>query len=434
MQFMSATRFLTGLKNQTLGRPALRQQAELTESVQNIIQTIQARGEAALFEYRLLWENNDSKTLGYATRELASSVDKATQIAIDQAYDNIFAFHQPQYPSPFEIETTAGIRCAQQWRAIQSVGLYIPGGSAPLISTLLMLGIPAQIARCPEVVVCSPALPSPAIAYAAQRCGIEFIYQFGGAQAIAAMAYGTESIPKVNKLFGPGNAFVTEAKRQVSMEPGGAAIDMPAGPSEIMVVADATANPETVAADLLSQAEHGADSQVIFISLDDALSQAVQTQLQSQLQALPRADIALESIRNSYLIQADSAETALSIVNAYAPEHLILNVRKPRAWLNRVQCAGSVFLGPWTPESLGDYASGTNHVLPTYGYAASYSGLKTTDFMKSMSVQEANIKGLNTLANTLIQLASIEGLEAHANAVKVRLALLAVENQEVSNV
>lgn len=341
-----------------------------------------------------------------------------------QAAENIEAFHRAQRPAPVEVETQPGVSCRQVTRALDSVGLYIPGGSAPLLSTVLMLGLPARVAQCRRVILCSPPPIDPAILYAARLCGIDEIFQVGGAQAIAAMAFGTESVPRVDKIFGPGNAYVTEAKRQVSQSPQGAAIDMPAGPSEVLVIADAGANPDFIAADLLSQAEHGPDSQVILLTPDAPLARRVAERVEAQLAALPRADIARQALAQSRLIVTRSLAQCIEISNRYGPEHLIIQTRDAEAWLDAITSAGSVFLGDWSPESAGDYASGTNHVLPTYGYTATHSSLGLADFQKRMTVQRLSPAGLLTLAPTVEAMAQAECLDAHANAVRLRVAAI----------
>jgi histidinol dehydrogenase len=304
--------------------------------------------------------------------------------------------------------------------------LYVPAGTAPLPSAAIMLAVPAMIANCPEVILCTPPRPDgsadPAVLVAAARAGVSDIYKVGGAQAIAAMAYGTASIPRVRKIFGPGNAWVTCAKTLVSADPAGAAIDMPAGPSEVLVIADAQATPEFVAADLLSQAEHGVDSQVLLVTTSAALAESVQTEIETQLTGLSRAIIATSALKNSQIIIAGDLDSAIEISNRYAPEHLILQIDNPRGVLPSVRNAGSVFVGPWTPESVGDYCSGTNHVLPTYGYAASYSGLGVDQYMRQLTIQEVSREGLASLAPAIISLAGLEGLDAHAAAVTRRLA------------
>lgn len=311
------------------------------------------------------------------------------------------------------------------YAALTSVGLYIPGGSAPLPSTVLMLGVPAQVAGCPRKILCSPPNQEktlhPAILYAAHKCGVDEIYLVGGAQAIAAMALGTESIKKVDKIFGPGNSFVTEAKQQVSQMPNGAAIDMPAGPSEVLVIADSKANPAFVAADLLSQAEHGVDSQAVLISDSEALIQATQQQIAAQLKTLSREVIASKAMQHASYILTQDLPQAVEVSNQYAPEHLIVQTENPRQYLSSIQYAGSIFLGAWSPESAGDYASGTNHVLPTYGYTRNYSSLGLNDFYRRYTVQELSFEGLKNLGDCIMDLADAEGLDAHKQAVAIRL-------------
>lgn len=326
------------------------------------------------------------------------------------------------------VETAPGVRVERVLRPIAKVGLYVPAGSAPLPSTALMLGVPAGLAGCREVVLCSPARADgrcdEAVLYAARVTGVHRVFKLGGAQAIAAMAYGTGSVPRCDKLFGPGNAWVTEAKLQVSGDPDGAAIDMPAGPSEVLVIADGKADPEFVAADLLSQAEHGPDSQVILLSPSDALLDRVAVEVERQCAALPRASIATQALAQSRLILVDSLAQAVAVSNRYAPEHLILQVTEPRALLDGIDSAGSIFLGAWTPESVGDYCSGSNHVLPTYGYARSYSGVSVASFQKQITVQELSADGLRAIGPCTATLAEAEQLEAHRRAVTLRLAAL----------
>ncbi|MDQ3228455.1 MAG: histidinol dehydrogenase [Pseudomonadota bacterium] len=346
--------------------------------------------------------------------------------ALRDAFCRIEAWHRAGMPLSFEIETAPGVRCGRVLRGIARVGLYVPAGSAPLPSTALMLGIPAKLAGCREVVLCSPPRKDgridPAVLYAARLCGITRVFKVGGAQAIAAMAYGTDEIPKCHKLFGPGNAYVTAAKQLVAQDANGAAIDMPAGPSEVLVIADAGADPEFVAADLLSQAEHGADSQVILISHSQALLRATALEIERQLDALPRRDIARQALATSRLIRTRTLDDAFDISNAYAPEHLILALRDAPEWLDRVEAAGSVFLGDWTPEALGDYCSGTNHVLPTGGAARALSGLSVSSFQTAISVQQATRQGVRGIGPCAAEIARAEGLVAHERAVNVRTA------------
>jgi len=315
--------------------------------------------------------------------------------------------------------------CERVSRPVPAVGLYVPAGSAPLPSTAIMLAVPASLAGCPLRVICTPPRPDgradPAVVVAAMACGVDQIYKAGGAQAVAAMAYGTATIPKVDKIFGPGNAWVTEAKTQVATDPAGAALDMPAGPSEVMVVADATADPEFIALDLMSQAEHGPDSQAILVCTDAGLIEATHQAVAAALPALPRREIIAAALSHSVALQTADLDEAFEIVDRYAPEHLIIQVENPRQYIEKINNAGSVFLGPWTPESVGDYCSGTNHVLPTYGYARSYSGLSVSSFQKQLTFQELSRDGLEGLGNTVTTLAGLEGLDAHAEAVRVRL-------------
>jgi histidinol dehydrogenase len=357
-----------------------------------------------------------------------AALDPALKAAIREAAGRIELFHRATAPQPAAVDTAPGVRVERMLRPISRVGLYVPAGSAPLPSTALMLGVPAQIAACREVVLCSPARADgrcdEAVLYAARLTGVHKVFKLGGAQAIAAMAYGTGSVPKCDKLFGPGNAWVTEAKLQVSADPEGAAIDMPAGPSEVLVIADADANPVFVAADLLSQAEHGPDSQVILLSPSADVLDKVAAEVERQCAELPRNAIARQALAQSRLIAVDSLTQAVEVSNRYAPEHLILQVVAPRDWLDGIDSAGSIFLGQWTPESVGDYCSGSNHVLPTYGYARSYSGVSVASFQKQISVQEVSADGLRNIGPCTATLAAAEHLEAHRRAVTLRLAAL----------
>lgn len=358
--------------------------------------------------------------------EAESRVDPLVLQAMDEAIERISAFHISGKPGPVSMETSPGLRCEARYMPISPVGLYVPGGSAPLISTVIMLGVPAQIAACEQVVLCTPpdkqGQVSPAILAAASRCGIRRIFKVGGAQAIAAMGIGTESIPACDKLFGPGNAWVTEAKQQISALPGGAARDMPAGPSEVLVIADEEADETAVCWDLLSQAEHGPDSQVIVISDSQRLLDGVGRLLPAMAMELPRAAILARSLQYLRRIRVNTLIEAVDISNRYAPEHLILNCRIADKLADSVKAAGSVFIGPWTPESLGDYCSGTNHVLPTYGYARAYSGLSVSDFLRRMTFQRASNAGLRGVGQCAATLARAEGLDAHRMAVEYRLS------------
>lgn len=418
-----------------LQRPAITEGANITAIVSEVIADVRQRGDEALLE---LTEKFDKvrpdaiRVTGDEINAADSRLSDNMKQALQQAYDNIATFHKAQKPQPLRVETQPGVVCEQVTRPINSVGLYIPGGSAPLPSTVLMLGVPAQIAGCRQVVLCSPPPIADEILYVAKLCGIDEIYNVGGAQAVAAMAYGTESVIKVDKIFGPGNAFVTEAKRQVSNDFRGAAIDMPAGPSEVLVIADATGDPDFIAADLLSQAEHGPDSQVVLVTPEPSLAERVADAIQKQLAELPRADIARQALGSSLLIVADTLTQCISISNHYGPEHLIVQTRNPRELVSQLDNAGSIFLGNWSPESVGDYASGTNHVLPTYGYTRTYSSLGLADFSKRMTVQELSADGLQQLAPTVVTMAEAEGLDAHKRAVTIRMEKLQARQPDLT--
>jgi len=417
---------------QLLRRPAQLTSSTTANAVAAIIGEVRDSGDAALRAYAERFDGVELVDLAVSDAELTqaqSQLSPELANAIDEAAERIAAFHHAGMTAPYTIDTAPGVRCERVLRPIQRVGLYVPAGSAPLPSTALMLGVPARLAGCPDVVLCTPprrdGSADPAVLYAANRCGITRVFKVGGAQAIAAMAYGTASLPRCDKLFGPGNAYVTEAKRQVAMDIDGAAIDMPAGPSEVLVIADAGANPAFVAADLLSQAEHGPDSQVLLLSDDDALLDAVGEQLAVQLAQLPRADIARRALQSSSAIRVESIEQALEVSNRYAPEHLILALRDARAALPRVTAAGSVFLGDWAPEALGDYCSGTNHVLPTSGAARFCGGLNVASFQVAITVQEVQPRGIEAIGPCAVELARAEGLDAHLQAVALRLQAVA---------
>lgn len=410
-----------------LQRPAITEGANITATVAGVIDDVRQRGDEALLALTEKFDRVRPAQIPVSRDEIEAAAERLSdemKQALQQAYNNIKTFHKAQKPTPIQVETQPGVVCEQVTRAINSVGLYIPGGSAPLPSTVLMLGVPAQIAGCRKVVLCSPPPIADEILYVAKLCGIDAVYNVGGAQAVAAMAYGTESVTKVDKIFGPGNAYVTEAKRQVSNDFRGAAIDMPAGPSEVLVIADATADPEFIAADLLSQAEHGPDSQVVLVTPEPSLADRVADAIQQQLAELPRAEIAREALGSSLLIIADTLTQCVSISNHYGPEHLIVQTRNPRELVSQLDNAGSIFLGSWSPESVGDYASGTNHVLPTYGYTRTYSSLGLADFSKRMTVQELSASGLQQLAPTVVTMAEAEGLDAHKRAVTIRIEKL----------
>ncbi len=417
----------TNQQTALLARPP-QDRGELESVVTEIIETTRSKGDDALRAYAERFDGVALDTLAVDADELARAqegVDDRLLAAIEQAAKRIRRFHEAGAPRGFTTETAPGLECQARYVPISPVGLYVPGGSAPLISTVLMLAIPAAIAGCEEIVLCTPPGPGgridPALLAAAHHCGIRRVIRAGGAQAIAAMAFGTESVPACAKLYGPGNAWVTEAKRQVSAMPGGAAQDLPAGPSEVLVIADGAADPVAVAWDLLSQAEHGPDSQAVLLSDSAALLDAVAARLPALAAQTSRAGILEDALRNLRLIEVDSTREAVTVSNRYAPEHLIVNTADADELLDAVTAAGSVFLGRWTPESLGDYSSGTNHVLPTYGYARAYSGLSVTDFMRRMTVQRATPEGLAIAGRDAMRIAEAEGLDAHRMAVAWRL-------------
>ncbi|MEX0445320.1 histidinol dehydrogenase [Xenorhabdus sp. SGI246] len=410
-----------------LTRPAVAASKNVASTVKQILETVKEHGDKVLRELSQHFDNIAVNTIqisvdeiNAATKRLAPEIKQAMQ----QAMNNIHLFHEAQKPTVIEVETIPGVYCQQITRPIDSVGLYIPGGSAPLPSTVLMLGTPARIAGCRKVILCSPPPIADEILYAAQLCGISEIFQIGGAQAIGAMAFGTESIPKVDKIFGPGSAWVTEAKRQVSQHLDGAAIDMPAGPSEVLVIADNSANPTFTAADLLSQAEHGPDSQVILVTPDENYAKQVIREIEKQLLTLPRQQIAIQALQSSRIIVTANIDQCVTISNQYGPEHLLIQTQQPEQLVDKITNAGSIFLGNWSPESAGDYASGTNHVLPTYGYTSTYSSLGLADFLKRMTVQKLTPQGLKKLAPTIETLAQAEQLTAHKNAVTLRITAL----------
>ena len=410
-----------------LQRPAISASASISATVQDVLVQVKQQGDAALRAFSARFDKAEVENLRVSAAEMQAAGERLSdnlKQAMADAMANIETFHNAQILPPVDVETQPGVRCQQITRPVKSVGLYIPGGSAPLFSTVLMLATPARIAGCGRVVLCSPPPIADEILYAAQLCGVQEVFQVGGAQAIAALAFGTESVPKVDKIFGPGNAYVTEAKRQVSQRLDGAAIDMPAGPSEVLVSADEGATPAFVASDLLSQAEHGPDSQVILLTPSRQLADAVALAVEQQLAQLPRAATARQALESSRLIVAQDLAQCVEISNQYGPEHLIIQTRQPRALVEEITSAGSVFLGDWSPESAGDYASGTNHVLPTYGYTATCSSLGLADFQKRMTVQELTPQGFLNLAATIETLAAAEQLDAHKNAVTLRVAAL----------
>lgn len=412
-----------------LQRPALADDAALREAVAALIARVRDDGEAALRELTARFDGcevEDFRVSPEAFERARREVSEPLRSAIFAAKARIERFHAAGMTAPYAMDTAPGVRCERVLRPIRRVGLYVPAGSAPLPSTALMLGVPAALAGCPEVILCTPpradGTVDPAVLVAAEACGITRVFRLGGVQAIAAMAQGAGAVPRCDKLFGPGNGYVTEAKRQVSAAPGGPAIDMPAGPSEVLVIADAEADAEFVAADLLSQAEHGPDSQAILLSDSMALLDAVAVQIRAQAAGLPRAAILARSLDKLRLIRTRDIAQAIDISNAYAPEHLILALRQPRRWLDAVASAGSIFLGDYAPEALGDYCSGTNHVLPTYGAASAWSGVSVASFQKAITVQEVSAEGLRAIGPDAVTLARAERLEAHAQAVSRRLA------------
>ncbi|NIJ54042.1 histidinol dehydrogenase [Dyadobacter arcticus] len=406
-----------------LARPVLEAQ-DIEGKVLPILEQVKSSGDAAIREYARKFDHTDLVELAFSQSAIAEAAEKLSselKEAIGQAYRNIHKFHVAQLQPAEKIETMPGVTCWRQSVGIEKVGIYIPGGSAPLFSTVLMLGIPAKIAGCKEIVLCTPS-DHPAILYAAKLVGVTKAFRIGGAQAIAAMAYGTESVPKVYKIFGPGNQYVTAAKMLVSKE--GIAIDMPAGPSEVAVYADDTAIPAFIAADLLSQAEHGPDSQVLLVSTSKKLLSSVNLTLSSQMDKLPRRDLAAQSIGNSKAILVESEEEAIDLLNEYAAEHLILSVANAEIVSEKIVNAGSIFLGNYTPESCGDYASGTNHTLPTNGYARAYSGVSVDSFVKKITVQHITQEGIKNIGPTVETMAEAELLDAHKKAVTIRLKSL----------
>lgn len=415
-----------------LTRPAMTASDSISQSVADILDQVKQYGDEALKALSNKFDKVQINQIKLSNSEIKMAIDRVNpdlKQAMKLAVNNIKKFHQAQVKQTVTVETMPGITCQLVTRPINSVGLYIPGGSAPLLSTVLMLAIPANIAGCRKVILCSPPPIADEILYAAELCGVTEIYQLGGAQAIAAMAFGTLSVPKVDKIFGPGNAYVTEAKRQVSQRLDGAAIDMPAGPSEVLVIADSSANPAFIAADLLSQAEHGPDSQVVLLTPDEKMAQAVSLEVDKQLAQLSRQAIAEKALQESRLIVTQDLEQCVAISNRYGPEHLIIQTQNADELVEQITSAGSIFLGDWSPESAGDYASGTNHVLPTYGYTATYSSLGLADFQKRMTVQKLTPDGLKAIGNAVELMAQAEQLTAHKQAVTLRLAVLNQTNQ-----
>lgn len=406
-------------------RPVMNRE-QLTVEVNEILNEVKQNGDKALFAYASKFDDVELTSNTVSKEEVASAieqVDQGLKDAIQVAYSNIAAFHKAQQIGEEVIETSPGVKCWRKFVAIEKVGLYIPGGSAPLFSTILMLGVPAQIAGCKELVLCTPPAKNqkinPAILYAANLVGITKIYKVGGAQAIAAMAYGTDTIPQVYKIFGPGNQYVTRAKELIQLE--GVAIDMPAGPSEVLIIADETCNPSFVAADLLSQAEHGADSQVILLSDSEKIIEQSIVEVEKQIHQLPRKETVLKALANSYAIVLNDIAECIEFSNSYAPEHLIIASENPDQFINEITNAGSVFMGNFSCEAAGDYASGTNHTLPTNGFAKNYSGVSLDSFVKKITFQELSKEGISSIGKAIEIMAEAEKLFAHKNAVTIRL-------------
>ena len=411
--------------NEIIKRPVQSLEA-IEQKVIPVLQEIKLHGDVALKKFTQLFDGVEVNTFTVTEEEIQDAenlVSDELKEAIKSAYTNIHTFHQKQMAAVEVIETMPGVQCWRKSVAIEKVGLYIPGGTAPLFSTVLMLAVPAQIAGCAETILCSPPDKQgkihPAILYTANLCGVKKIFKAGGAQAIAAMAYGTETIPKVYKIFGPGNQYVTAAKQLINKD--GIAIDMPAGPSEVLVIGDDESRPDFIAADLLAQAEHGADSQVIFVTTEEAYLNLVHFAIDQQLKNLPRKELTEKALENSKMILVKDVEEAIAFSNAYAPEHLILQTRNAEELAEKVINAGSVFIGHYTPESVGDYASGTNHTLPTNGFANAYSGVSLDSFVKKITYQKISKVGLETIGKTVEVMAANEKLEAHKNAVSIRL-------------
>ncbi|PVZ70681.1 histidinol dehydrogenase [Pelagibaculum spongiae] len=430
MQVLNWQQLSASEQRQALQRSPLIGSESLGQTVRGIIESVAEKGDVALAEFNQKFDGVQVEQLQLSATEISEACEKVAEPlkqSIQQAIANIETFHIAQKFQPIEVTTQPGIQCELRNEPIEKVGLYIPGGTAPLISTVLMLAIPAKIAGCEKRVLVSPPPINDAIIYAANACGIDEIYQVGGAQAVAALALGTETIPAVDKIFGPGNRFVTEAKSQVSQGSSFAgksavvSIDMPAGPSEVLVIADAEANPQFIAADLLSQAEHGPDSQVILVTDSADIAEQVNLALSQQLAQLSRKEVAEQALQFSRTLLVESMQQAAVVSNLYGPEHLIIQTKAPRDILKNVRAAGSVFLGAYTPESVGDYASGTNHVLPTYGYSRSVSSLSLADFSRRFTVQELTAEGLQGLGQAVMTLAEAELLDAHKNAVALRL-------------
>jgi histidinol dehydrogenase len=418
-------------RRNALRRPGFRSENHIRRLAREVIERVRKEGDSAVRAFTERFDHIRLESFLVTPNEFAAArrlLSRAEVKALEHSMRNIERFHERQVLNHFVIETESGVRCEEVIRPIGAVGLYVPGGTAPLPSTVLMLGVPARLAGCPKLFLCTPPRPggaaAAAVLVAANLCGIDTVFKVGGAQAIAALGYGTESIPRVDKIFGPGNAWVSAAKAIIAQDPEGAACDLPAGPTEVMVVADDSARQDFVAADLLAQTEHDISAQALLVTDSRALAQRVAIQLRAQRLVLSRNVILKESLKSCRAIVVRDLDTAIEVANHYAPEHLMLEVREPRRLLDKVQTAGSVFLGVWTPEAFGDYCSGTNHVLPTFGAARASSGLSVRDFVRTMSVQEVTYAGLRRLVPTALTLARLEGLDAHADAVARRLSFI----------
>jgi histidinol dehydrogenase len=414
-----------------LARPQLQSRTEVRDVALEVIESVRRGGDGAVREFTAMFDGVQLDSLAVTADEFRAArraLSGELIAALERAIANVQRFHEAQVADPPAVDVEPGVRCEHIFRPVSSVGLYVPGGSAPLVSTAIMLAVPARVAGCPTRLLCTPPRRDgsvhPALLAVAESCGIDTVFKIGGAQAIAALGYGTKSVPKVDKIFGPGNAWVTAAKQWVACDPHGAACDLPAGPSEVLVLADKSARADFVAADLLAQAEHDGLSQAILVTDSPALADEVAAEIHLQRAELSRAAVLAQSLDSCRAIVVPDLDAAIDVANAYAPEHLLLEVHEPRRWLAKVQNAGAVFLGNWSPEPVGDYCSGTNHVLPTYGHARSVSGLSVHDFVKVISVQEISPVGLRSLAPTAITLAELEGLDGHASAVARRLRAL----------
>ena len=412
--------------SELIRRPAINMERTF-RIIEPILKDVKKKGLKSAVKYAERFDGFSAGSVFVDSSEIAEAeirIGKKVKLALEEAYQNIRKFHAGEIPRSFEVETRPGVLCSREFRAIENAGLYIPGGLAVLPSTVLMLGIPAQLAGCKRIVLSTPVKGNsvnPVLLYAAALCGIKEIIKIGGAQGIALLAYGSREFRKVDKIFGPGSQYVTAAKMKVSIDPDGCAIDMPAGPSELLVISDSSANPVFIAADLLSQAEHGKDSQVVYITTSAGLADKVEKEIKKQLAVIPGKAIAAKSLENSFILIADNISDALYFSNRYAPEHLILHVKKPEQYRKMIINAGSVFLGEYSPESAGDYASGTNHSLPTSGYARSSGGVNVESFLRSVTFQSLTKSGLKRISSSIETLADTEGLFAHKNAVTVRL-------------